>query len=143
MRMDHLCFPLREMQGVFGFCHCPGLRIFSGNCFKLKFAFLLGSASSSPSSGAALDSCLLLLIPVSLLGPGRGVCVCVCVCVYMYMHVCVHGESSGRERAVHSFSRELEVRKFRKRRKREGKKSCFFSFHSLILLAAFSCVFLP
>ena len=141
MRMDHLCFPLREMQGVFGFCHCPGLRIFSGNCFKLKFAFLLGSASSSPSSGATLDSCLLLLIPVSLLGPGRGVCVCVCVCVYM--HVCVHGESSGRERAVHSFSRELEVRKFRKRRKREGKKSCFFSFHSLILLAAFSCVFLP
>ena len=109
---------------MFSFCHCPGLRIFSGNCFKLKFAFLLGSASSSASSGAALDSCLLLLIPVSLLGPGRGVCVCVCVPVYacVYMHVCVHGESSGHERTVHSFSRELEVRKFRKRRKKRKKK---------------------
>ena len=49
---------------------------------------------------------------------------CVCVPVYacVYMHVCVHGESSGHERTVHSFSRELEVRKFRKRRKKRKKK---------------------
>lgn len=40
MRMGHFCFPLREMNGMFAF-GCLGLRIFSGNSFKLKFAWVL------------------------------------------------------------------------------------------------------
>ena len=105
MRMDHLCFPLREMKGVFSFCHCLGLRIFPGNCFKLKSAFLLGSASSFPSSGAgpgqvsvASDSCVTSW--------ARELCVCVCVhvCACEYIHACMRTwEWSGHERAEQSF----------------------------------------
>ena len=134
MGMDHVCSPLREMKGVFSFCHCLGLRIFPGNCFRLKSAFLLGCASSSPSSGAgpgqvsvASESC------VTSWARELCVCVCVCVCVYVcvymcvpvrtYMHVCVHGNGQDmRGLYSHSFPRELEGRKFRKRRKREEKK---------------------
>ena len=151
--MDHVCSPLREMKGVFSFCHCLGLRIFPGNCFRLKSAFLLGCASSSPSSGAgpgqvsvASDSCVTSW--------ARELCVCVCVCVRVCVHVCacayVHAcmctwEWSGHERAVQSFfSKGAGGEKVpQKKKKRRKKKSCLFSCHSLILLAAFSCVCLP
>ena len=42
MRMGHLCFPLREMNGTFAFA-CLGLRIFPGNYYQLKFASVLGT----------------------------------------------------------------------------------------------------
>lgn len=134
MRMDHLCFPLREMKGVVSFCHCPGLRIFPGNCFKLKSAFLLGSASSFPSSGASPGQ-VSVASDSRVTSWARELCVCVYVCVYMcvpvstYMHVCIHGDGQAmRGLNSHSFSRELEVRKFRKRRKRGKKKVVYLAF---------------
>lgn len=96
MGMDHACFPLREMKGVFSFCHCLGAQDFPRELFQVEPPLLLGSASSSPLSGAgpgqvsaASDSCVTSW--------ARELCVCVCTCVYMCvclwaddMAVCVY-----------------------------------------------------
>lgn len=143
MRMDHLCFPLREMKGVFSFCHCLGLRIFPGNCFKLKSAFLLGSASSFPSSGAgpgqvsvASDSCVTSW--------ARELCVCVCTCVCLWVHTCMYAYM-GMVRPWEGWTVILFQGSWRwessVKEEKEEKESCLFSFLSLILLVAFSCVF--
>lgn len=55
---------------MFCFRHGPGLRVFSGNYFELKSAFLLGLVWSSPSSRAGPEPAevLLLFIHAPLLG---------------------------------------------------------------------------